>query len=70
LPFTNEELAILDGPTASPFVSRYSLESVRVRFVPVTPFFSSFTSFYLLDAADYRPEPPSLFGVSFDLTFD
>ena len=45
LPFTNEELAILDGPTASPFVSRYSLESVRVRFVPVTPFFSPFTSF-------------------------
>jgi len=38
LPFTDEELAILDGPTASPFVSRYSLESTRARFVPVTPF--------------------------------
>ena len=60
LPFTNEELAILDGPTASPFVSRCSLESVRVRFVPVTPFSLPSLLFYLLDTADYRPEPPFL----------
>ena len=55
LPFTDEELAILDGPTASPFVRVAVLEMVSMlTFIP----------------SSYRPWSPSVVSMVHDVGQD
>ncbi len=58
MPFTDEELMILDGPTASSFVSDFYLSDVGVVVSPLLlfQFTSYFRSFSLICAIAFSPE--------------